>query len=393
MLTRKDFLDKTVRTAGIFTAAQWMAACSSVEKGRLSGKNQDPLANAKEAGITEPILMAALCGLTAPNPHNTQAWKFQLINEMEMFLSVDESRLLPMTDPPARQIHIGQGCFLECLAIGASRLSMEADINLFPSGVYDPENSGKKPVAHIRLKKSSKPADPLYSALEQRATNRSVYSGVPLAEIAQDRLISQTSPKYSRIFFNSDEKTIAQWRVIFEDAFAVETNTLSTNEESRVWFRYNDEEIYSKRDGISLPGNGTDGIKRTIIENFFMHKGPESWNSRTSREGSIDMFRGQSNSAGGFALFISPGNSLADQVNCGRDYARFHLAVTAENLVMQPFSQVLQEYAEMNELRQKFESMIEKKTGEKIQMIVRLGRSEYRFFSPRRPLKSFLITG
>ena len=124
-----------------------------------------------------------------------------------------------------------------------------------------------------------------------------------------------------------------------------------------------------------------------------MHKGPESWNSRTSREGSIDMFRGQSNSAGGFALFISPGNSLADQVNCGRDYARFHLAVTAENLVMQPFSQVLQEYAEMNELRQKFESMIEKKTGEKIQMIVRLGRSEYRFFSPRRPLKSFLITG
>ena len=32
--------------------------------------------------------------------------------DFEMYLYVDEKNLLPATDPPARQIHIGAGCFL-----------------------------------------------------------------------------------------------------------------------------------------------------------------------------------------------------------------------------------------------------------------------------------------
>jgi hypothetical protein len=85
--------------------------CSSINP-RLTGKSDDPIGNAEAKGFEYPILKAISTGITAPNPHNVQPWKVKIINPTEMLLFVDEKRLLPVTDPPTRQIHIGQGTFL-----------------------------------------------------------------------------------------------------------------------------------------------------------------------------------------------------------------------------------------------------------------------------------------
>ncbi|HNL02610.1 MAG TPA: hypothetical protein PKJ30_15975, partial [Leptospiraceae bacterium] len=69
--------------------------------------------------MSDPILIAINVGITAPNSHNTQPWKFRIISPLEMILYVDEKRILPVTDPPVRQVHISQGTFLELLSIGA----------------------------------------------------------------------------------------------------------------------------------------------------------------------------------------------------------------------------------------------------------------------------------
>jgi hypothetical protein len=52
--------------------------------------------------LATPIDKAIAFGCNAPNPHNTQAWKFHA-SELETLFYVDEERLLPVTDPPARQ--------------------------------------------------------------------------------------------------------------------------------------------------------------------------------------------------------------------------------------------------------------------------------------------------
>ena len=67
-----------------------------------------------------PALKAIALGVNAPNPHNTQAWKFRLHSDTTFTLYVDESRLLPATDPTTRQIHIGCGCFLSVMQAGIS---------------------------------------------------------------------------------------------------------------------------------------------------------------------------------------------------------------------------------------------------------------------------------
>ncbi len=47
-----------------------------------------------------PVMKAITYGLTAPSPHNTQAWFIDTLSNSEMLLYV--KHLIPETDPPAR---------------------------------------------------------------------------------------------------------------------------------------------------------------------------------------------------------------------------------------------------------------------------------------------------
>jgi|RhiMetdeSRZDD1v2_1073273.scaffolds.fasta_scaffold1010297_2 hypothetical protein len=98
-----------------------------------------------------PIERAIAYGCNAPNPHNTQAWKLHSVSDVETVLYVDESRLLPATDPPARQIHIGCSCCIETLAVGASTMGYGTTVEEFPEGLYSLDGVGRKPVARMTL--------------------------------------------------------------------------------------------------------------------------------------------------------------------------------------------------------------------------------------------------
>jgi hypothetical protein len=58
---------------------------------------------------------------------------------------------------------------------------------------------------------------------------------------------------------------------------------------------------------------------------------------------------------------------------------------------MHPLNQVLQEYPAMDRLRHEFELLAGQGEGEKVQMLVRLGRALPGFRSPRRDVDSFLV--
>ena len=58
--------------------------------------------------------------LLAPNPHNRQPWIADLGEADTVTLYADPDRMLPHTDPYARQITIGLGCFLELMRMAAA---------------------------------------------------------------------------------------------------------------------------------------------------------------------------------------------------------------------------------------------------------------------------------
>jgi hypothetical protein len=58
---------------------------------------------------------------------------------------------------------------------------------------------------------------------------------------------------------------------------------------------------------------------------------------------------------------------------------------------MHPYSQVLQEYPEMSRLQREFNSLMNIRGDEKVQMAVRVGRGPKPYYAYRRHLRDFMI--
>jgi hypothetical protein len=202
----------------------------------------------------QPILKAIALGINAPSPHNTQSWKFEIVDDMQMRLYVDESILLPATDPPSRQIHMGAGCFIETAVLGAQRLGYKCDVDYFPRGYVNESDFGKKPVASIQLINEEVKVDPLAANIESRQTNRRKYNGSLITKTEYDELLRLTGTSHSNlVFINSN---FDPYLDIFYRGFEIESKTFETNEETRNLFRFNEQQREEKRDGIS---NRVDG--------------------------------------------------------------------------------------------------------------------------------------
>ncbi len=66
----------------------------------------------------------------APSPHNTQHWKFRLIDETHAVLMYDPSRLLPVEDGKGQFMAAGFGIILEMISIAAAPHGLELKTTL-----------------------------------------------------------------------------------------------------------------------------------------------------------------------------------------------------------------------------------------------------------------------
>lgn len=387
-INRKNFL---IGSGVMLTVPAFLQNCSTVP-GRLSGKSGfDPLENADAEGYDKPIYKVINAGITAPNSHNVQPWKFRILSDTEMILYVDEKRILPVTDPPARQIHISHGCFLELLKIGAAQIGYGSEIKILPEGDYSFSEIGKKPTASIKLRSASKSGHPLYEAVKKRATDRSEYTGDYVTENQADDMRKLGNSIHSSLHFILGKENISSLMNIFYESMKLESFTYRTNDETRTWFRFNEKEIQTKRDGLSLPGQGVTGFTRWMAETFFMGPEPEKFHNRSGLEMFLERYKNNIDSAKGIVYWKTSGNTKKDWIYTGMDYARFQLAVTLLGYKMHPMSQPLQEFPEMDVYRKALDSALSVKSSEKIQMIARLGKSSYSYFTPRRSQKEMLV--
>ncbi|EIE02601.1 hypothetical protein LEP1GSC185_0812 [Leptospira licerasiae serovar Varillal str. VAR 010] len=388
-ISRKTFIKYGMSFGAFLSTSQVLQYCKTSSKERYDYERKNPFDPEFLSENISPILKALRIGITAPNPHNVQPWKFKLIDDHSALLYVDERRLLKDTDPTFRQIHIGQGTFLENLSLGTQVFGYLAEVSLFPEGKYTIADMGKKPIAKIVLvKQEDLVRNPLSEFISDRVTRRSIYEGDDLTPDDFEKIYKDSTVLYSELKFVAKEGSENLGKRLVA-AMQMETDTYNTYEESRIWFRYNDEEIGKYKDGLSLRANGVSGLKYYFARNFFLKHGAESWHSPENKKAGMDMFTSMVESSKGFIFLKTNRNEIIDWVQAGRDYLRLHLAATKNGFSLHPMSQILQEYPEMDQIRNEFESSL--KPGEKIQMLVRLGRSDYHYYSPRRDTKDFII--
>jgi len=381
-----------IQTTGTFlTATALMSFTSKTGLNFQNSEGNNEMRKDNYNNFPTPILKAIAIGLNAPSAHNTQAWKFKIISDTEMMLYVDETRLLPQTDPPARQIHISCGCFLEALAIGCSGIGYDVEISILPEGNYLLTEIGKKPVAVVKLSENKNVSKhPLFDFIFERRTNRTVYEGDLISSNAFSQLNSESKTLYSKTIFINEPIEIEKFRNIFSKAMDKEFHTLATNEETRKMFRFNDKEASTKRDGLTFEANGLSGMGLFFARTFTKNT-TESWNKKQTIEKGLAGFNNGLNSSKAFVVWTTATNTILDQVNVGRDFYQFSLALAKNGMYLHPLNQANQEYNEMTEIRNELDKIVGIKEQEKIQMIVRIGRAEKPFESYRRHLDSFLL--
>ena len=115
----------------------------------------------------------------------------------------------------------------------------------------------------------------------------------------------------------------------------------------------------------------------------------ETWHNKKANEIFLKKHKAKVLSTKGIVVFQTSENNFLDWIKAGQDYMRFSLACTQKGYFLHPLSQVLQEFEEMNTLRQQFENLMQVQAPAKIQMAVRIGQSKKPFKSYRRLVENF----
>jgi hypothetical protein len=339
-----------------------------------------------ESDIRNRVLSYAIL---APNPHNMQPWIVDLRQPEQIDLYCDRSRLLPQTDPFSRQILIGHGAFLELLDLAASAEGYRADITYFPQGEFGDHVDGRL-VASIRLVPDpDRKRDLLFQQILHRRS----------AKVPFDRskyLLLEHGQGLATAYINSDcNLTIATdpaqvlgLQGVLQSGIEVEMRTPRTHQESVNLMRIGSREVEQYRNGISLTGAPIGWGRLFGMVSRSKLADPTS----SVFQSGVAMYRDITAATPAFAWITTSRNTRSTQLAVGRAYARLNLKATALGVAMHPMSQVLQEYAEMRALQQRFFAMLEIPAGHTVQMLVRLGYAERPDPSPRRELSDLLLS-
>ncbi len=385
-MNRRNFIKITGLGIGAAALSTSLVGCSGSEPKENYGWS-GPSADEKDIRLLA-LGYAILC----PNPHNKQPWKIDLTGPTSLDLYVDADRLLPETDPIYRQIHIGQGTFLETLAIAATGLGHEAKITYFPQGMYSNTELVNKPVASIELiKRPEITPDPLFAQLLTRHSNKREYNSQGLSQAEREQLqhFHGKESEYPLTIVHSAEAKQTLESVLTQ-AMEIEVGDRGRDMETIKMFRFNEDEVKKYRDGFGVTQAGLSGITKFVAETFFLSRESTEKDPTSFGEQAVEMTQKAAASTATFAWITTAENSRLDQVKVGRDYCRINLKTTAMGLAQHPMSQVLQEYNDMLPLQTSFKKRMGVREGDTVQMLFRLGRAEATAHGPRRPITELI---
>ncbi|MCE2595802.1 twin-arginine translocation pathway signal protein [Motilimonas cestriensis] len=386
-MDRRGFIKMIGVGAAATTFSSALLGCSDGSAAVDFGWN-GPAADEKDIRL-KVLAYAILC----PNPHNKQPWLIKLNSPNSFDLFVDQERLLPETDPYARQIHIGQGTFLETLSIAATAYGYQADIDYFPDGEYSNLVIEDLPVARITLLEQNDMAtDPLFSHLLTRQSNKREYDNSLLTPKQKAQLTLWANSSSGQLTLVDGKEQQAYMQQMLTEAMQIEVGNQARDMETIKMFRFNDAEVAKYRDGFGLAHSGVTGIKKFVAETFILDRASTEKDPSDFGKQSVEVARSASQSTSTFAWLSTKTNSRLDQVKIGRDYCRLNLTTTAMGLAQHPMSQVLQEYPDMLPLQQAFKQQFNIAETDTVQMLVRLGKAAATAHTPRRLVRDLIIT-
>jgi hypothetical protein len=328
-------------------------------------------------GFDDPRLQLVAHGILAPSGHNMQPWLVRLdpADPRVFDVFVDPGRLTPAVDPLARQTLVSTGTFLEYVRVAGARLGWAVDLQLFPDGEYDesdlPGSMAVRPAARVTLSPATPTRDADYESLFRSDTNRDPYGPEPLTTVqraALRGLVTDPGVEFELLEGDDDRADLGDRAV---RGTTIEAASVAAAEETAAVFRSNEWQKNDAPWGFAVEGQGTSGIMRYVMQGL-LTLAPAINEGDAAAQRSIDLTTAEAAATPAYGIIRTAGNTRTEQIEAGMLYSRIELRARSLGLVMQPLSQVLQEYPEM---AAEYAAVHERYApgGETIQMLVRIG--------------------
>lgn len=305
----------------------------------------------------------------AANSHNTQPWKYR-IGADRIDIVPDFSRRTPVVDPDDHHLFASLGCATENLVVAASHYGRIAEVA--PPATADGEIA-------VNLTGTRKEASPLFAAVTERQSSRSIYDGSDVAPGTLDELARIAGAHGVEALIVTDTRrredildlVLAGNRAQLEDG--------PFRSELKSWLRFNPNVAARGRDGLLSTASGNPSLPDWL--------GPLMYDLTVKPEGDNERVAAQMRSSSGLAVFSAQSDDPAGWVAAGRAYERFALAATNAGLQHAFVNQAVEVPAQ----RAQLQSLL----GfghRRADLIIRFGRGPKLPRSLRRPVDDVLVS-
>lgn len=257
----------------------------------------------------------------APSAHNTQPWRFRVSgNSLEFF--VDGARHLEISDPTHRQLFISLGCSIANAAVAARYFGYEPSVEYFPAG-----ESPDQPVARVAITdaqriEASETVHELFSAIEQRHTDRTLYSAEPLTADERAQLPTRAA---GGVVLIEDRDTIAALARLTGQATEATLSRPDFKTELSHWVRHNWTRQPDGMPGYAMGMPAPVSLLAPLMVRFapiHRQEGPKT--------------KLQIESASAVAVFVSDADTPRDWLASGYKLEMLWLEATAAGLAAAP---------------------------------------------------------
>lgn len=337
----------------------------------------DPWEEDYSVTFVDPRMKLVSQAVLAPSSHNEQPWRVRLDADDDALITLyaDSSRLTPEVDPLARQSMISQGTFIAYLRVASERAGLDVAVDLFPDGQYDESDlvasMGSVPVAEVRITPRATADSADFESMFRSDTNRSPYEKTPVTDRQADEIEALASEGGPTLSILRDPGDVAALRDATVRGSVIESENASVAAESAAIFRPNEYRKNETRSGFAVEGQGTSGFMKYLLQGVTTLL-PSTNDPAAAAVREVRLATEGAAATPAYATIQTAANSRLEQVQAGILYGEFSLRARTMGLVVQPVSQILEEYPSMSEERSSIHEAFAT-DGSTIQMLVRLG--------------------
>ncbi len=310
--------------------------------------------------------------IKAPSGHNSQPWKFKL-EENIITIFPDYERISPAADPDNYEIFISLGCALENLIIAAGYFGYNTDIEM---RLEDPFKE------FIRVELSTgnnQNYDLLFNNIEIRQSTRDKYNKALIPPEDIEKL--KEAGKQDKVLFLllTDPSKIEPVIEITKRATVLQLSKKEFLKELMKWIRFNRKTAKKTGDGLYSGTIGSPSVP-TWLGKLFMKL---TLDPKKEGRKNVNFMKNSS----GILIFIAQEDNKEAWVNLGRSFQRVALMATSLNINHAHLNSACEEIS----ARKKLAEVLQLKAEQQPLLIIRIGYSEKRPYSFRRPTKDVLI--